>query len=198
MADAAGGPIRLLPRLREVVAAHYPGTKIAISEYNYGRTGDISGGVAQADVLGIFGREEVFAAAFWPLANPYASDYGGSGAKAYAYAFGAFRMYLNYDGEGGRFGDTGLRTTTSDPATTSAYASLDAAGRVVIVAINKLGEQRVATFRIAAPTEMHGARVFTLTGASPMPQAIGTLTVRGNVLAYPMPPLSVSTIVLAP
>ena len=42
------------------IAAHYPGTKLSISEYNYGAGGDISGGIAQADVLGVFGREGLF------------------------------------------------------------------------------------------------------------------------------------------
>ena len=39
--------------------------KIAITEYNYGGNNHISGAIAQADVLGIFGREGVFAANFW-------------------------------------------------------------------------------------------------------------------------------------
>src|SRR5206468_1137039 len=30
------GPIDLLPRLRDKIAAHYPGTKLAFTEYNYG------------------------------------------------------------------------------------------------------------------------------------------------------------------
>jgi hypothetical protein len=86
-----GGPIRLLPLLREKVAAHYPGTKLAITEYFYGRGGDISGGIAQADVLGIFGREGVFAATLWPTANVAAVPYGGSADRAYRYIIGAFR-----------------------------------------------------------------------------------------------------------
>ncbi|MCU0624850.1 MAG: Ig-like domain-containing protein, partial [Gemmatimonadaceae bacterium] len=90
--SVTGGPIALLPRLKSQISARYPGTKIAITEYYYGRGGDISGGIAQADVLGIFGREGVYAATFWPQAGIWASPYGGSGAKAYAYVFGAFRM----------------------------------------------------------------------------------------------------------
>ena len=59
--------IRLLPRLKGKIAAHYPGTKLAITEYNYGGGNHISGAIAQADVLGIFGREGLFAATLWPL-----------------------------------------------------------------------------------------------------------------------------------
>ena len=59
------GPIELIPRLMKKIADHYPGTKLSISEYNYGAGGDISGGLAEADVLGIFGREGLFAATMW-------------------------------------------------------------------------------------------------------------------------------------
>ncbi len=67
--DARVGAIRLLPRMREKIAAHYPGTLLAITEYNYGGGDHVSGGVAQADVLGIFGREDVFAATLWDLSG---------------------------------------------------------------------------------------------------------------------------------
>ena len=33
---AGNGPIRLLPRLKDKIAANYPGTRLAITEYNYG------------------------------------------------------------------------------------------------------------------------------------------------------------------
>ena len=41
--DARVGAIRLLPRLREKIDAHYPGTRLAITEYNYGGGDHISG-----------------------------------------------------------------------------------------------------------------------------------------------------------
>src|SRR5262249_38935497 len=63
------GPIRLIPRLFDKIAASDPGTKLAITEYNYGGGSHICGAIAEADVLGVFGREGVFAAAEWPLAS---------------------------------------------------------------------------------------------------------------------------------
>ncbi|HEY6124005.1 MAG TPA: glycoside hydrolase family 44 protein, partial [Steroidobacteraceae bacterium] len=62
-------PIRLLPRLKAKIAANYPDTKLAITEYNYGGGNHISGGIAQADVLGVFGREGLYAATLWRLIN---------------------------------------------------------------------------------------------------------------------------------
>jgi hypothetical protein len=193
--DVTGGPIQLLPRLRQEIAAHYPGTKIAITEYYYGRGGDISGGIAQADVLGVFGREGVFAATLWPNAD--VSAYGGSGQKAYAYIFGALRMFRNYDGQGSAFGDTGVSATTSDVAGSSVYASLDAAGRVVLVAINKKSVAQTATITIAHPVALHTAHVYTLTSQSASPTKRSDITVGAkNTLTYSLPAMSVSTLVL--
>ena len=58
----AGGPIKLLPRVQRDIDDFNPGTKIAITEYNYGGDNHISGGIAEADALGIFGQQGVFAA----------------------------------------------------------------------------------------------------------------------------------------
>ena len=63
--DVIHKPINLLPRLRAQIKANYPGTKLAFTEYNYGGGNHISGAVAEADVLGIFGRDNVFAAVYW-------------------------------------------------------------------------------------------------------------------------------------
>ena len=194
-----GEPIRLLPRLRAKIDAHYPGTKIAITEYYFGRGGDISGGVAQADVLGIFGREGVFAAAFWPIAGVYSPPYLGDGQKAYAYVFGAFRMFRNYDGNGGRFGDTGLPSTTTNHEMTSVYASRDDAGNVVVVAINKTQTTKIAHIVLAGSTPRTTAKVYTLTAGSASPSHKPDLPVTaGTTLDYTMPALSVTTLVFVP
>lgn len=197
VAETTRGPIRLLPRLREMIAKHYPGTRIAITEYFYGRAGDISGGVTQADVLGIFGREGVYAATLWPLAP--LKHYGGSGAKAYAYAFGAFKMYRDYDGAGSGFGDTGISATTSDVERTSVYASMDAGrpDRVVIVAINKSERPLTAAMSLTHSRRLTRAEVYTLTDGSPEPTRRADVDLpQSDALTYTMPPLSVSTLVL--
>ena len=60
-----GKPIRLIPWLLERIAERYPGTKLAMTEYNFGAGDHISGGLAQADVLGIFGREGLYLGNYW-------------------------------------------------------------------------------------------------------------------------------------
>ena len=96
IAQTSEGPfVRLIPRMRDWVNNHYPGTKIALGEYNWGALDHLNGALAQADILGIFGRESLDLAALW---DPPSSAQPG------AYAF---RMYRNYDGTGTRsvFGD---------------------------------------------------------------------------------------------
>ena len=197
VSEVLGGPIRLLPRLREKVAARYPGTKLAIAEYFYGGGADVSGGIAQADVLGIFGREGVFAAALWPHAN--LAVYGGDPNRAYGYVFGGFRMFRDYDGRGGAFGDLGLAATSSDAVKSSVYASLDSRdpGRAVVVAINKTGAPLRAAITLSNARLFRSTEVYTLTSASPEPQREADLALsQRNAVVYTMPPMSVTTLVL--
>ncbi len=196
--NVTGGPIRLLPRLREQIAAHYPGTKLAITEYYYGRGGDISGGIAQADVFGIFGREGVFAASIWPFAGVWAAPYNGDGNKAYAYVFGALRMYRNYDGAGGSFGDIGLLATTTDNAASSVYASRNATGNVVLIALNKTSAPKVAAITLRNVSGATTARTYVMSAASATPVRQAELAVTGGALSYTMPAMSVTTLVLVP
>lgn len=178
-------PIALLPRLRAKLEADYPGTRLAITEYNYGGGNHISGGIAQADVLGILGREGVFAANEWPLAGNEAFIAGG------------FRMFRNFDGQGGSFGDTSVRATTEDIANSSVYASLDTAHPDVltVVALNKADTARTARFALSRVRPGAAARIYQLTSSSPVPQAVETLTIANPAdFVYTLPALSVSTL----
>lgn len=196
VSQAAGGPVMLLERMRQSVATHYPGTKLAITEYYFGGGDQISGGIAQADVLGIFGREGVFAAAIWPAAD--ASSYrSGDDARAYGYVFGAFDMFLNYDGRGSRFGDMGVASTTSDAVRSSVYASLDTTNRLVIVAINKTMDALPVTIAVAGRAASR-AQAYVLSAGSPRPRRQGEVSSASGELSYTMPARSVSTLVVPP
>jgi hypothetical protein len=96
------GPIRFIPRIKDKITAHYPGTELAFTEWNYGGGTHISGAIASADVLGIFGQEGVGLACNWDLGVPE------------PFMRAAFRAYRNFDGAGGQFGDTSIEATTSD------------------------------------------------------------------------------------
>jgi hypothetical protein len=180
-----GKGIDLIGRLDAEIAADNPGMNLDFSEWDYGAGQDISGGIATADVLGIFGRYGVHAAAFWGLGT------------SNAYAYGAFAMFRNYDGHGSGFGDTEVKATTTDRAGTSVYASIDEAapGRVVIVAINKNLGPTTATVHLEGVTAP-SASVFTLTSAHPTPQpAPGLALGAQGAFRYTMPAQSVSVLV---
>jgi hypothetical protein len=185
--DARVGPIRLIPRMREKIAAHYPGTLLAFTEYNYGAGGDISGGIAQADVLGIFGREDVFAATLW--------DPPGS----LAFIDAAFAAFVDYDGAGGRFGDTSIAAETSNHLDTSVYASVDAASddRITIVAINKSTGPTTADVLIGHSVDLTQGRTYQLSSAAAamVPGPTLTPTAR-NAFRLRLPASSVTTVVL--
>ncbi|MGZ3423703.1 MAG: glycoside hydrolase family 44 protein [Polyangiales bacterium] len=187
--DYLGGPIKLIPRYLGKIAAHYPGTQLAISEWNYGGGTHISGALASADVLGIFGREGVGIATLWEL----------NGDEHFTYA--AFKAYRNFDGAGAAFGDTSISAKTSDVATATVYASVDAAKptRVVIIAINKATTAKTAGITVAHPTSFKTAKVYTVTSASATPAAAPAISVVAtNAFRYSMPAQSISVIVPAP
>ena len=185
-----GQGINLLSRLMGKITANYPGTKLAITEYNYGGANHISGAIAQADVLGIFGREGLYAATLWPLESNNSFIYGG------------FEIFRNYDGANGSFGDTSIRATNSDAVNTSVYASVDAgnAARMVVVAINKTGGVLTAGIAVTHTTQFHTAQVFALTSANSVPQRVlpDINITQPNAFQYSMPANSVTTLVLLP
>jgi hypothetical protein len=128
-ADSTGGPITLIPRLQAAVSQYYPGTGLSFSEYQYGSGEDISGGVAQADALGIFGQYGILACRW---------DDGTNNA----YVAAAFNFYLNYDGKGSQFGNTAisaLSSGTNAVSLTSVYAALDSThpNRINAIILNK-------------------------------------------------------------
>ncbi|MDT0542893.1 glycoside hydrolase family 44 protein [Streptomyces lonegramiae] len=132
-------PVQYIPRMRSLVDENYPGTKLAITEYNWGALDHIDGALAQADVLGIFGREDLDLATLW--SPPKSTDPG-------AYAF---RMFRNYDGNGGSFGDTAVRAASADQEKLSVYAAeRDSDHALTVMVVNK------TTGDLTAPVSVTG------------------------------------------
>jgi Glycoside hydrolase family 44 len=127
--------VKLIPRMRDWISTYYPGTKLAITEYNFGALNHINGALAQADVLGVFGREGVDIATLWGPPETYAPDTGLFANKPGAFAM---RMYRNYDGAGAQFGDTSVQAVSADQDRLSVYAALDSSdGSLKLMVINK-------------------------------------------------------------
>jgi mannan endo-1,4-beta-mannosidase len=175
------GPILLLPHLFSSIAKYYPGTKVSITEYNYGGNKDVSGGIATADFLGILGRQGVYASAYWELHD--GADYAGA----------AFRLFRNYDGVKSAFGSISARASSSDRDNASIYAAYDPGGSEVhLIVLNKSQTQAVAgTFNVTSPAPLAQGRVwgFDASGTA-LKEKAAVAPVAGNSFAYTLPPLS--------
>jgi hypothetical protein len=170
-----------IPNIQASISARFPGTKLSFTEYSYGGESDISGGIAQADVLGIYGKFGVYLGCVWILHDPPAPVYTGA----------AFNLFLNFDGQGGRFGDTSVSETDSDIVNSSAYASVDAAGALHVVVLNKSFTQAAAlSFKIAGPASYASASVYAFDASSPTVTARASAAVANNLLTYSLPPLT--------
>ncbi|MBB2197762.1 cellulase [Gluconacetobacter sp. 1c LMG 22058] len=119
--------IALIPLMRQWVDRYYyPGTPIALTEYNWGGEKLMNGATAQADLLGIFGRERLDIALRWTAPQP--------GTPVYK----AMKLYRNYDDRGDGFGETSIQAAVPDADRVSAFAALRARdGATTVMVINK-------------------------------------------------------------
>jgi len=181
-------PINILGRLQAKINSEFPGVKISVTEYESGGWNHIAGTIAQADNLGIFGAQGVFAASFWPPNGTY------------SYALAGFRAFRGFDGATASFGDTSLQANSSNVANVVVYASLDSAtpGRVVFVAINRSNAAKVTAINGQALSGT--AHLYQMTASSAagqsivQPVSIGTMAASGSTLTITLPAYSVTTI----
>ena len=183
-----GQAINMLGRLQAKINAENPGMKLSITEYNNGGSNHIAGTIAQADNLGVFGAQGLFAASLWPLDS------------AQPYILGGFRAFRGFDGANACFGDTSLQATSSNVGNVMVYASTDSTtpGRTVFVAINRSTSAQVTA--INGATLSGTAYLYQMTAATAQgqttiaPVSIGTMAVSGSSLTITLPALSVTTI----
>ena len=196
--DTKWYPRQMIPRLQKKIASAYPAGGIpapglSFSEYSPGCETSAGGGVAQADLLGVFGREGVFAATAWPLQ-----------ATTGSFLVAAFDLFRNYDGNGAVVGDLALLANSSDYKTTSVYAFAhsDGTAGIEVVVINKSASPQSATIQLASAPALTSATLYQLAGKTAAVARVGgmapAIACVGGVctLAYTMPAMSATTIVL--
>ncbi len=178
-------PVYLIPRMRSWVNTDYPGTKLAISEYNWGALGYMNGALAEADILGILGREGLDLATLW---DPPTSAQPG--------AF-AFRIFRNYDGNGSAYGDVSVRATSTDQDQLAIYAAQRAGDNAItLVIINKTANALASNVGISGLGSAT-AGVFQYSGSN-----LGAIvrqpdqSFAGGNLNLTFPPNSISLLVL--
>lgn len=179
--------VKLIPRLKQWVAQHDPGLQVGITEYSWGADGHMNGATAEADVLGIFGREGLDLACRWTAP--------AAGTPVYE----AMKLYRNYDGAGSAFGDTSVSASAPAPDSISAFAALRSTdGALTMMLVNK-------QLSAAAPVAMHVAG-FTAGAAAHRWRlaAPGAIVAQSDVpaaagnLNLTLPAQSVSLLVLPP
>ena len=156
---------QLIPMMKAWVAKDYPGTKLAIDEYNWGGMESINGALAQADILGIFGREGLDLGTMWPSSDPSGQIPGMM----------SFAMYRNYDGNNSTFGDIAL-------ASTSTASGADAEGTVAIYGALRSSDNAV-TIMVINKTYGDLTELLSIANANPNGQAQSYLYSNANLSA---------------
>jgi len=176
----------ILPALNRSIEKFYPGTKLAITEYNFGGANHISGGIAQADALGIFAANGVYLATLWPLSDNL------------SFSFAGINLYTNYDGKGGTFGDTLVKSSTNNIEHSSVYASVSPDKKLHIILLNK--NQRSAarfTINIQSDTSYSTYVCYGFNKDEPVIKQTGFGKTNGdNTLIFDVPALSAYHLIL--
>jgi len=175
----------ILPPLQNSIKTYYPDTNLSITEYAYGGEDHYSGGIATADVLGIFGKYGVYVATYW-----------GNGT----YVDAAIKIYRNYDGNHSTFGDMDVFASMSNKVDSSIYASVSTtdANALHLIVINKNFDNTInGTFNITSPQNFTSGKVWRFDSSSPaVTETAGISDIANNTFTYTIPPLTVCHIVL--
>jgi hypothetical protein len=171
--------VALIPRMKNWVATEYPGTRIGITEYNWGAEGHINGATAQADILGIFGREGLDMATRWTT------------PKADTPTYKAMKLYRNYDGQNSGFGETSV------PDNLSAFAALRTSdGALTVMVINKTPDAAAPVALTLANFAPKGSiQVWQLTAANTIARQ-KDLPASGDTVRLTVPAQSITLLIL--
>ncbi len=177
--------VMLIPRMKTWVAAYYPGTKIGITEYNWGAEGNINGATAQADILGIFGREGL------DLATRWTADATTNVVHK------AMKMYRNYDGNKSTFGDISVNAAGPNPDNVAAFAALRSSDNALtLMVINKqLTASATPTVTITNRLLSGVGQVWQLTSANVI-NRLSDIHFTGSTFTNAVPAQSITLFVL--
>ncbi len=173
----------VIPTVQASIRMYYPGTKLSFSEYNFGGGNHVSGGIAEADALGIFGEQDVYMACLKP------------DMKNYEYQKSGINIYTNYDGNGSSYGNISVYADNGGDIMSSAYASVidgdENSLKAIFINKNRTDE-KIASVSISSGTSFHTARVYRFDESSPEIVLADTVEdIENNSFEYIMNPLSV-------
>lgn len=186
-----------LTRLQESIAKYYPGTKLAVSEYNLADIANervtgksVVSAIAETEALGAFAMNDVYFATYWGTLPecPYVES--------------AINLYTNYDGEGAAFGDTLVESKTDDLSKAASFAAIngndDSEVTVVLSNKDKAGSEKAVIDITDSASNYQSAVVYAITQDSSEIRIIDVQNdISGNQVEVELPPLSVAQIVIS-
>jgi mannan endo-1,4-beta-mannosidase len=128
------------------------------------------------------------------MANIWVQEWG-------SYALAAFRLYRNYDGKGGSYGDISVKTINPDGENMSIYASLDGSGPAAlhVIVINKdFSNTQTARVTIKSKIFYTSGAVWGFDGSNEgrISQKEDIKGMKNNTLSIEIPPLAAYHIIL--
>ena len=182
------GIVDLIPNLKSWVKQYYPGLKTAVTEYNWGDEANLNGATAQADVLGIFGRQALDMACRWtvPL-NP---------SPTYL----SMQIYRNYDGHNSTFGNTSVYAGVADPDYVSAFGAVRSTdGALTVMVINKQQGSTPVSVSLANFPTTGTAQAWQIASASQTSiTPLGSVPIASNAISTTLPSQSITLFIVAP
>ncbi len=183
----ASAPV-LLKRWQKYIDDNYPGTKLAMTEWSSATvSGSVNDGLYCADMLGILGRENLYAANHFNNAQEYSEA--------------AFKLFRNYDGKKSVYGNINVKATTSDIPHATVYASEEDGRngkRLHIVLINKDTVQSVTgSFNINSSLNYtNGVAFYFDDNSFVVKEGKKIKSIKKNTFEYILPKRSATHIVL--
>ena len=179
--------VPILPTIQASIDKYYPGTKLGISEYNFGGGDDTSGTIAQVEALGCYADQGVYFATLW----------GGE-----PFILAGLNLYTNYDGKGGCFGDTIIPAKTEDVSKSSTYAAVNAKddSKVTVMITNKnMTEKENATIDLTnAEKDYKSAAVYAIYGDDEKIKLIDIVKdIKDNSVSVDLPAFSAAMVVVS-
>jgi hypothetical protein len=115
----------IIPALKKLLETHYPGTRLAVNEYDNGSPEQYHGALLRAAALGFFMREDLYMAQNWHQ----------TGRDKFTYF--AQKLYGNYDGRGAKVGGRYVPAASSNADVYAFGAERGATTTVVLVNRNR-------------------------------------------------------------
>lgn len=177
--------VPILKTVQTSIDKYYPGTKLAITEYNFGGE-DVSATIATTEALGCYADAGVYLATLW----------GGNG-----YQFAGINLYTNYDKKGAAFGDLLIPCMTDDVSLCSAYAALNSADDSVLTVSmtnkSEMDELNAVVHLNGAENQYTTAAVYAVYGDSSKIQLLdGAAVIEGNAVKVTLPAYCAAMVVL--